>query len=170
MIEALLLLIPAYIANTLPPILAKIPLLSRWNARLDCKLQFRRKYLFGSHKTWRGLIGGTLAGGLFFLWQQESLLPEIAADLPFWFGFLVAFGSLLGDFMESFIKRQLGIRPGKSFAPWDQSDYIFGAYLLTFWLYWPGWSTFFMVLFLSAGASMFMHYVGFIFDINKKRI
>jgi len=51
-------------------------------------------------KTWEGLVGGTLAGVLFFLIINKPVLLAI----PF---VLVA---LLGDLFKSFIKRQVGIK------------------------------------------------------------
>ncbi len=38
-------------------------------------------------------------------------------------------GSLIGDSVESFFKRQAAVLPGKSWFPFDQIDYIIGASL-----------------------------------------
>ena len=34
-----------------------------------------------------------------------------------------------------------GVAPGKPFIPWDQIDYTVGAFLISFWVYWPGFSS-----------------------------
>ncbi len=51
-------------------------------------------------KTWEGLVGGTLAGVLFFLLFDKPVLLAI----PF------VFIALIGDLFKSFIKRQVGIK------------------------------------------------------------
>ena len=42
-------------------------------------------------------------------------------------GPLFAIGALGGDALKSFFKRQVGIRPGGTWFPFDQIDYIIGG-------------------------------------------
>lgn len=82
-----------------------------WAAPLDFGAVLKDgQRLFGSHKTWRGLIAGAVASG----WLAAALGP----------GFLLgaAFGatSMAGDALSSTIKRRLGREPGTEVALLDQ--------------------------------------------------
>ena len=67
-LQIIWLFLPAGIANMLAAISAYI--FPNWNYPLDCRKKFRNKRIFGSHKTVRGFVVGTLAAGLFFLLQK----------------------------------------------------------------------------------------------------
>ena len=66
--------------------------------------------VFGTHKTWRGLVGGAVATG-----AVGGLLP---------IGILTAaafgFSALLGDLLSSFIKRRAGYGSGRDSPLLDQ--------------------------------------------------
>jgi CDP-2,3-bis-(O-geranylgeranyl)-sn-glycerol synthase len=114
-----LLFLPAGVANMAPVVLTRLlgpgrPVHER---------------LFGSHKTWQGLIGGTAAGFAFFLGQRRLLTP----DAPLVLGLAIAGGSLIGDLIKSYFKRRLSIEPGRAWFPFDQVDYIIGAIVFA----WP---------------------------------
>ncbi|MDD4290566.1 MAG: CDP-archaeol synthase [Patescibacteria group bacterium] len=95
------------------------------------------KNLFGENKTWRGLFFGIMSGILVaFLQKTLSALfykieiinyKEINILV---FGFLMGFGALMGDLLESFIKRRLKIFPGKSLPIFDQIDWIIGSLII----------------------------------------
>jgi CDP-2,3-bis-(O-geranylgeranyl)-sn-glycerol synthase len=93
------------------------PIVARWalGARLDfpvdrgLRLADGRR-LLGPDKTWRGLASGVLAAAL--VAPVLGWAPGIAA--------LFAAASLLGDLATSFLKRRLGIAPGRSVAVLDQ--------------------------------------------------
>lgn len=139
---ALWFFLPAGIANLVPVFAAKIPGLSRWEAPMDFGRTFRGKRIFGSHKTWRGMVIGIVAGTL-TLWLQQYLFGEFTwiqdfaskvdyASLPtLLVGPLFAIGALGGDAIESFFKRQRGIAPGKGWFPFDQTDFIIGGAITT---------------------------------------
>jgi len=106
-LPALLILIAA---NSAPVILSLI-LGKRYAAAIDGNRLMRDgRPVFGSHKTWRGVISGTLAAGL------------IAAFLPTGFILGMVFGALAlaGDLGSSFFKRRLGRGSGQSFPLVDQ--------------------------------------------------
>lgn len=44
-----------------------------------------------------------------------------------WAGLLLGFGTLVGDAVKSFFKRQIGIAPGDSWIGPDQLDFMVGA-------------------------------------------
>lgn len=139
---ALWFFVPAGVANVMPIFVAKIPSLKRFDAPMDCGRTFRGKRVFGSHKTWRGMISGIIAGTL-ALWLQQYLVGHFElftkfdklvdySSLPTLIvGPLFAIGALGGDAIESFFKRQLDIAPGKGWFPFDQTDYIIGGAIAT---------------------------------------
>jgi CDP-2,3-bis-(O-geranylgeranyl)-sn-glycerol synthase len=109
---------------------------------LEVPLDFGRKIkgypIFGNHKTWRGLICGTVIGILviflqFWLYQfpfikKISFFDYTSINILF-FGFLISLGAVFGDLLFAFLKRRQNIKPGKSWVPFDQINYVIGAFL-----------------------------------------
>ena len=126
-IAAILFFLPAGVANAFPPIANKIPVWNKWNTPVDFGKSWRGKRLTGDNKTWRGIASGTLAAGLTALLIAKLVPETIVNDHIFITGLLIGFGALIGDAVESCFKRQRGIKPGTSWRPWDQIDYIIGA-------------------------------------------
>lgn len=134
--------LPAGLANMIPIIVAKLPVIKYWDAPIDCGKTYRGKRLLGSHKTWRGLVSGIILATL-TLWVQQMLVAHYAelqnlthqvdyASLPVLIvGPLFGIGALGGDALESFFKRQKGVAPGHGWFPFDQTDYIIGGALAT---------------------------------------
>ncbi len=178
--------LPCYVANGSPPLLAKLPLLRKWNAPADFGCSWNGKRLLGSHKTLRGILLGTLLGGLVFLFQKyaisgaaPSLLPAPSmtmplipyASLPWWFGFLFAFGAIgVGDAGKSLFKRRIGVKPGKPWIPFDQLDYTIGAFLVTGWLFWPGWPAFLFLLILNGLLSAASHLLSWRLHLIREKL
>jgi CDP-2,3-bis-(O-geranylgeranyl)-sn-glycerol synthase len=147
------LALPAIFANIAPIPISKIPALKKYDAPMDFGKTYRGKRIFGSHKTWRGLIAGSIAATLVFWLQQLAVAHfDWAAtltnqldyvELPtLILGPLFAIGALGGDAVESFFKRQHGIPPGGGWFPWDQLDSVLGTavvvmpfIILSFWQY-----------------------------------
>jgi CDP-2,3-bis-(O-geranylgeranyl)-sn-glycerol synthase len=133
--------LPAGLANMTPIFAAKLPLLRRLNFPLDSYMTFRKKRIFGSHKTVRGLLSGMLVGVLtaclqVFLYAHVPLIQTfVSIDYtslnPILFGLLSSLGALTGDALRSFLKRQRGMAPGKSWFPFDQLDYVVGGIVFT---------------------------------------
>lgn len=133
---------PAAVANVVPVFAAAIPQLRRFEAPMDFGKTFRGTRIFGSHKTWRGLITGVIMATL-ALWAQQFLAEHVAwirqltdqvdyTSLPtLILGPLFALGALGGDALESFFKRQRGVAPGHGWFPFDQIDYIIGGAIAT---------------------------------------
>lgn len=133
--------LPAGSGNIAPIIAAKTKPLEKYSFPLDFHKKFRKKRIFGDHKTIRGLIAGITLGIItvylqIFLYNHWQFAKDISIiDYnqlnPLLFGFLASFGALAGDAIKSFFKRQLNIPSGKSWFPFDQVDYILGGILLT---------------------------------------
>lgn len=132
--------LPAGVANMAPIFAAHIPALKRYNAPVDFGRSFRDRRIFGDHKTWRGFAAGIITATL-VLALQQVLVGQFAwaawlsdgldyGDLPVLIvGPLFALGALGGDAIKSFFKRQVGVRPGGTWIPFDQIDYIIGGAL-----------------------------------------
>ena len=141
LLYSLWLFLPAGVANMVPTIVWRLPGLRNWNTPVDMAREWRGIRLLGANKTWRGMVCGVVAAGMVFYIQQQTmhqfgsfsdyLKTAEYGTLPLWFGALMGFGALFGDLVESFVKRQKRIPSGKSWFPFDQLDYIFGACLIT---------------------------------------
>lgn len=135
-------MLPAATANGAPIIASRLPLLRNWNARLDFHKRLNGRPLFGSHKTWRGLVSGMVVATI-VLWLQKLLAGhfhgfsvftagvDYAALPTLLLGPLLGIGALGGDALESFFKRRHGTASGKSWLPFDQLDYIIGALIIS---------------------------------------
>ena len=115
---------------------------------IDRGRSFRGRPLFGESKTWRGPI--LVAGGAAAVWVlQQSVLHRVdglaaielvdVASLPGgWFGAAAGAAAELSELPNSFLKRQLGIKPGGTatgplgvvFFLLDQLDVLFGFWLV----------------------------------------
>jgi len=151
LIDLLIFLIPIYLANASPVVLGG-------GAPLDLGLRMPDgNRLLGEGKTIRGFVGGTLAGTV------AGGLVALVYPLPFFDGqstqfiaaFLLAFGTLAGDAIGSFIKRRAGVGSGKPFVL-DTMMFLIVAMILVFpitnaELYEP------MALVFFAGLTLIMH-------------
>lgn len=97
---------------------------------------WKGKPILGSHKTWRGLFAGVIAGVIVvfiqkFLYQYSNFSNisyiNYQKENAIWVGFLFGFGALFGDAIKSLIKRRFNVKSGDRFFPWDQLDMLFGA-------------------------------------------
>ena len=90
----------------------------------------------GKNKTWRGVwagVGAAAAVGVLHYIGRDvewvllaSRIPATTFAATVGFAILLGAAALLGDAIESFIKRRLRKQPGESWAPWDQIDFAIG--------------------------------------------
>ena len=103
------------------PILAENLLRERWKTAVDFgRMFFDGRPLFGSSKTWRGLIAALVAA--VFGAVSFGLSPETGA----WLGV----GAMLGDLFSSFVKRRLGVPPSGMALGLDQIPEVLAPLLL----------------------------------------
>ncbi len=130
-------------------VVLKTGLLPRLARPLDEGTHWRNRPLLGSHKTWRGIVlmvccaGGFTylqsmierrrGGGMVHAVPDYRLPPALA-------GALIGLSYSLAELPNSFIKRQLGVPPGKQSmrAPWaqyvvDQTDSVIGCLVALRW-------------------------------------
>jgi len=117
---ALLFICPSYVANA-------APLVFGGGRPLDANRKFWDGCpIFGSHKTVRGFFAGIIAGSLVGL--AESVIdPRLALG-----GFAISLGAVLGDLLGAFVKRRLGMKPGRLFPVVDQLDFVLGALITSY--------------------------------------
>jgi len=133
-LKSLYFMLPAYFANMAPVIVRNW--IKSFNTAIDFGKKWKGKPIFGKNKTWRGLIFGVIFGIIVAYAQYLINSPWNLVDYSDWFliGGLMGFGAILGDMIESFIKRRIGIKSGQPFIPWDQIDFIIGGLLFSFFL------------------------------------
>ena len=138
-IQALWLVLPAYIANA-------SALLVGGGTPIDFGKNWKDgRRILGEGKTWQGLISGAFLGitsgfalsvvaiyannsdfaflGLSDFGRYPLMIPIISS---------ICFGALIGDIIESFFKRRVGKGRGEDWIPFDQIDFIAGVLLLSF--------------------------------------
>ncbi|HEV2413031.1 MAG TPA: CDP-archaeol synthase [Candidatus Saccharimonadales bacterium] len=139
-IFALWVFIPAGLANATPVFLAKFRVLKFLDKPMDFGKKLRGKPILGANKTWRGLLGAMVVSSLVFWLQRFAYMHHhwaITASRginyahlnPWVVGPAFGFGALVGDAIESFFKRQIGIESGHTWFPFDQIDYVIGGLL-----------------------------------------
>jgi len=136
LVEAIWIIIPAYAANGLTPLIGfkkKLHPIDGGRNFID------GRRVLGDGKTWEGFFLGTAVAVIIAIvemlaypylpWNISPVRLDIIPMSPFT-GFLIGMGAMLGDVGGSFIKRRLGLERG-CFAPLlDQDDFVLGSFLL----------------------------------------
>lgn len=101
--------------------------------------------LLGETKSWGGLLGGTLCG-----WAISLAIYALLRMIPGGFSeignsltkleqhamiLMLAGGALVGDIVESYIKRRRKFPSGYQWRPWDQVDQILGSLVFGLFTY-----------------------------------
>ncbi|MBD3360178.1 CDP-2,3-bis-(O-geranylgeranyl)-sn-glycerol synthase [Candidatus Peregrinibacteria bacterium] len=166
-LSSIYLILPAYVANACPIIAAKL------------KLPFRKpihKKIFGSHKSWRGFYAGYI-GALIILFIQfllqkheiftgYNLLNYEQINL-FLYAFLFGIGAITGDLIKSFFKRRFNIKPGKSWFPFDQLDFIIGSLIFLLPFYIPSWQVIVTLVILTPLIHFLANILGYLLHLKK---
>ncbi len=167
-LAAILFFLPAGIANMSPVFANKLPLINRWETPMDFGYKWHGRRILGDNKRLRGIVIGTIMGGLTAVIVSRLNVNTVITIEPFWAGCILGFGALLGDALESFFKRSRRIQPGQSWFPFDQTDYIIGG-LLSIYLFAqiPLWAitTIFVIYF---GLHLLVAYLGYRLGLKDK--
>ena len=136
LVEAIWLILPAYAANGLTPLVG----LCKKLHPIDGGRKLWGQPLLGPGKSWEGLVFGTLIGGLIgmiemlaYPYLPFSISPVLLNIVPMSLvlGLLLGFGAMSGDLVGSFIKRRLKIPRGRPAPILDQEDFLAGALALS---------------------------------------
>lgn len=174
-IAAFYLILPAYIANMMPVLFAHAQWLEGLAQPVDGGRRLGAQTIFGPHKTWRGLIVGTVFGFIIVLIQawlyQYSFFRSIsvvdyqAVLIPL--GLLAGTSALLGDLVKSFFKRRINIASGDSWPIVDQLDFVVGFLIMTYWLINPSWSVIFAVIIMTLILHPLTNISAYFFHLKK---
>jgi CDP-2,3-bis-(O-geranylgeranyl)-sn-glycerol synthase len=173
-LKSLYFMLPVYMANMTPVFLAKIPHVKDWNLPIDFGKTWAGSEIFGSHKTWRGFIGGILAA-MIFVWIQSllmgffssiSLVDYSSANILL-FGFLLGFGAVAGDLAKSFFKRRIGKKPGESWPFFDQLDYVIGAFVFVSLVYRPPLDVVITVFIMTPILNVSVNLIGYFLKLKE---
>lgn len=180
-LKCLYFFLPAYFANMAPTFAKKASILEFLDKPIDFWKNFRGKPIFGSHKTWRGIISGIVSGILisyfqkflfqFSFFQKISFLNYQKINV-FFLGFLLSFGALFGDLISSFFKRRKGILLGKPWIPFDQISFVIGSFLIVniFSDFRIPISAWLLILILSFFLHIIGNRIGFWLKISDSKI
>ncbi len=184
-LSCLYFFLPAYFTNMASSLVKKHSFLKFLDKPIDSGKKFKEQPIFGSHKSWRGLIFGIVIGFLVvfsqkFLYQFPTVQKISFLDYQkiniYLFGFLICFGAIFGDLLFAFIKRRLKLKPGARFFPFDQINYVIGAVLFLtpyFWFYsyikgfsiWMWIALFILTFFLH----IIINRLGYLLNLHKDK-
>lgn len=179
LIFALWFFLPAGVANAAPVFANKIPILKNWKTPVDFGKSYRGKRILGDNKSWRGIISGTLTGGItallvYLIYPNAAEVlwynPIVPALDMFVVGCALGFGALFGDVVESFFKRQYGVPAGHSWFPFDQIDYILGGLLLVTPFVSLQSIQYIVIIATWFGLHIFFAYAGYLLRLKDKPI
>ncbi len=175
-LEALWFILPAYVANTIPVYIARLPYLKKFSRPIDFGKSWGGVRIFGDHKTWRGLFFGVLLGtsvgilqsylqGNAAIFFRTAFLPEMYVALAF----MLSLGALVGDIVGSFVKRRLGFKPGSHAPLIDQFNFVFCAYLFFYLLTNTiDYDQFFVVLIITPTIHLFFNFIAWLYHWKRQ--
>ncbi len=178
---ALWFFLPAGIANVTPILVSHVPGLSRLNVPLDNGWRFHGHRLFGAHKTWRGVLSGAFVGTLTVwlqvigyrhsAWIRSVSQPVIYDHISiFALGLLLSLGALIGDTIESAVKRQVGVSDGQRWFPFDQVDYVVGGLIAVSFYIRLSLEEYGLILVIWFAMHLIFSYLGFLLKLKRQPI
>ncbi len=176
-LKSLWYILPAYLAN-ISPVFAYNIFKNKFSTPIDFNKKLLNRPLFGKNKTYRGFISGILVGILVsslqsYLYAFKSIkdisLFDYTSINPVIFGFLMGFGALFGDLAKSFVKRRLNFKPGASWIPFDQTDFLVGGMFFASFVYRPGADVIITILLVMPIVKVIIDQIGFYLKISRSQ-
>jgi CDP-2,3-bis-(O-geranylgeranyl)-sn-glycerol synthase len=175
-LQTLWFFVPAFLANMTPVIVQGH---FTWLDRpLDGGRMLWGDRILGAHKTWRGIVAGTIVGLATFAGQRlvydAGWLRELAAidygETSLALGLLLGLGTGVGDAVKSFFKRRIAIAPGEPWIDFDQLDFMVGAYLFAAPIHTAPMLAFLLCLPIVATGSILVTVVGYELGLKESWI
>lgn len=177
--QSIYFFLPAYFTNITATLSRKIRILKALEKPVDFRKKIKEIPIFGSHKTWRGLISGIIVGILvvflqshlyrFPFFQKISLLNYSKINILF-FGFLISSGALFGDLLFAFFKRRQEISPGQPWIPFDQINYVVGAFLFLTPFFKIDIIHWLIILFSTFFLHLLGNYIGYCLGLSRAKL
>ena len=167
--------LPMGFANMAPVFVKKINFL---NIPVDFNKKINEEPILGENKTIRGFFAATILGGAIFLLQKylfsfgffESISLVDYQYIPWFAGLFMAFGAIAGDAVKSFFKRRFKINSGRSWAPFDQIDYVLGGVSFFLYFYVPTLIDIVVLLFVGLILHIIVNVIGYYLGIREQKI
>lgn len=139
--QALYLFSPLLVSVCLSALVHRYDLWASWKVPIDAGKKLGGRRLFGDSKTWRG-VAIAVVGCVATVALQKHLLVDVTRAVavldyarvsPLLFGTVLGTSAMAGELPNSFLKRRLGIEPGRTarqpllraaFWVWDQVDLL----------------------------------------------
>ncbi len=170
-------ILPAYVGN-MAPVFAKRLFKDRFSTPIDLDKNFRDSPIAGKNKTYRGLFAAILLSTIIVLLQKYaysfpgiqsiSLINYSQINWLLW-GLLMGAGAMFGDFVKSVVKRRVGKKPGESWKPMDQIDFLGGALFLCSPLYLPPLDIILGIFVLLPAIKISLDHVGYHLKIHDSK-
>lgn len=190
MISMIITALPVILGSIFNTFFLKTPLFQGINKPIDNnKILKDGKRLFGQNKTWRGFWGMVffssicvalwgLLGKLIPAIQNYNLLYKNYANS---FLYNIVMGCLLGlaygifELPNSFLKRRIGIQPGKNktsalgiiFIIYDQIDSLIGCVLVIWFVHPMSLVYFFSFVFFGGAIHISLSYLFYLLKLRK---
>jgi len=156
LIIAVYLMIPAYIANSIPTVFGGGKPIDFGRVFID------GERIFGTNKTVRGFLSGLVCGSLAAIVEDLILIKEFAV-----IGILVSLGALSGDLFGAFVKRRLKLPPGFPLPLMDQLDFIFGAMLFAYPFYNLTLGAVFLLILITPPFHIFTNTLAYVLRLKN---
>jgi len=190
-IKMYMTLLGPILAGIVNSIFCKLNVFNSLKKPLDFNKKIKGKRIFGDNKTWKGLIGYiffniifmVLVGIIYKACNIEKLnFFYINHNNTLLFNILV--GALLGLFYalfelpNSFMKRRLDIKPGKTikgpkkyfFIFLDQADSVFGVALVVWMLYPIGLKVYLLYILVGAVTHLLINMLLYALHLRKNLV
>lgn len=128
-VQAIWIILPAYVANGAPVVAVKVMnMLGLKRHPIDRGMIFvDGRRIFGDSKTWEGFAIGVCSGILTSAIQMVLEHPGTLYITYIGRGIALSLGAMVGDLLGSFIKRRLGLKSGDPLPVLDQTSFLFVA-------------------------------------------
>jgi len=166
-LSSLYLILPAYFANMAPLLATKL--------NLPFGNPINKKAL-GKNKTYRGFIFGYIAALIILIIQayfekqglftNHTIIKYSYLMAPF-YAFLLGIGALTGDTIKSFLKRKFNKKPGSSWPPFDQIDFILGAYIFLSPFFCIPWEVLLTLLIITPLLHFLANVIAYLIGLKK---
>ncbi len=173
----LYLILPGAVANMVPAMFRNC--FKKYAYPVDFGLKFRGKRVLGANKSYKGLLLGVVAAVIVAFIQKMLYVYPFFQNISFidyfsvnfvLLGFLLGFGALFGDLVESFVKRQFNVAPGKPFIPWDQLDFVLGMILFISFVKVLTWQMLLFYVLVIPFLHVLFNLIGYGLGLQKNKL